>query len=422
MYSFVARQPILNKNLQPVAYELLFRDGIRNAFPDVSAEYATAQIITEQFLTNSLSRLVDDHISYINVPHQMLTNGLVEALPPEKVVLEILENAPPDDALLAAVKHLKKKGFKLALDDFLMAPEWNRFLPHIDVLKFDLTLSSFADIASFIDKHPYRHITFLAEKVETHEQFSQAKKLGISLFQGYFFSKPEIIQSRRLSVNNYNVLQLLSEVNKKDLDYDQIEKLLSKDLSLAYKAMRYVNNIRLRSKLSMMPLQTNFRHIAMLLGQKELRRFISLVTITSQGDKDKSFELYRLSLLRAKCCELISLHQNKKGDPIDAFLCGLFSPLEAILDCPMPLLLSEIALPAEVKQALLENTGKYARYLMLVTEYEKQHWQSVDSLITELKITEQQMIRMVVDATQWADEMLQIGKMNEKKGETFPPR
>ncbi|MCW2477099.1 EAL and HDOD domain-containing protein [Candidatus Symbiopectobacterium sp. NZEC151] len=417
MYSFVARQPILNKNLQPVAYELLFRDGIRNAFPDVTPEYATAQIITEQFLTNSLSRLVDDHISYINVPHQMLTNGLVEALPPEKVVLEILENAPPDDTLLASVKRLKKRGFKLALDDFLMAPEWDRFLPYIDVLKFDLTLSSFADIGSYINKLPYRHITLLAEKVETREQFSQAKQLGISLFQGYFFSKPEIIQSRRLSVNNYNVLQLLSEVNKQELNYEQIEKLLSKDLSLAYKAMRYVNNIRLRSNLSLMPLQANFRYIAMLLGQKELRRFISLVTITSQSDKDKSFELYRLSLLRAKCCELISLHQNKQDDPINAFLCGLFSPLEAILDCPMPLLLSEIALPNEVKQALLENTGTYARYLMLATEYEKQHWQEVNTLISELKITEQQMIHIVLDATLWADEMLQIGQMNEKKGE-----
>ncbi|MCW2483749.1 EAL and HDOD domain-containing protein, partial [Candidatus Symbiopectobacterium sp. NZEC135] len=239
----------------PVAYELLFRDGIGNAFADVTPEYATAQIITEQFLTNSLSRLVDDHISYINVPHQMLTNGLVEALPPEKVVLEILENAPPDDTLLASVKRLKKRGFKLALDDFLMAPEWDRFLPYIDVLKFDLTLSSFADIGSYINKLPYRHITLLAEKVETREQFSQAKQLGISLFQGYFFSKPEIIQSRRLSVNNYNVLQLLSEVNKQELNYEQIEKLLSKDLSLAYKAMRYVNNIRLRSNLSLMPLQ-----------------------------------------------------------------------------------------------------------------------------------------------------------------------
>lgn len=218
-------------------------------------------------------------------------------------------------------------------------------------------------------------------------------------------------------MNNYNVLQLLSEVNKQELNYDQIEKLLSKDVSLAYKAMRYVNNIRLRSNLSLMPLQANFRYIAMLLGQKELRRFLSLVTITSQCDKDKSFELYRLSLLRAKCCELISLHQNKKDDPINAFLCGLFSPLEAILDCPMPLLLSEIALPNEVKQALLENTGAYARYLMLATEYEKQNWQDVNTLITELKITEQQMIQIVLDATLWADEMLQLDQMNEKKGE-----
>lgn len=408
MYSFVARQPILNKHLQPVAYELLFRDGIHNAFPDVSAEYATTQIITEQFLTNSLSRLVDDHICYINVPAQMLTNGLVEALPTEKVVIEILETAVPDDDLLVTVTRLKEKGFKLALDDFTMAPEWHRFLPVIDIIKFDLIASSFQEIERFIARCPYRHLIYLAEKVETRAQFIQAKRIGISLFQGYFFSQPEIIQSKRLSSSSYNVLQLLKELNKKELDYDNIERLLSQDVSLAYKAMRYVNNIRHRSNLSMMPSPVNFRYIAMLLGQQELRRFISLVTITRSGDKEKSFELYRLSLIRAKCCELLSLHLSPQDEPLDAFLCGLLSPLEAILDCPMTLLLSDIDLSPDLKQALLENTGKYADYLALVMEYEKQNWQQVRTIIAEMGMTERQIIQLIREGTHWADEMLQI--------------
>lgn len=409
MYSFVARQPILNKHLQPVAYELLFRDGLSNAFPNVSAEYATAQIITEQFLTNSLSRLVGEHICYINVPDQLLTNGLVEALPPERVVIEILETATPSDELLSSIIRLKEKGFKLALDDFTMTSEWRRFLPFIDIIKFDIKLYPFTEIENFIRTCPHRHLTYLAEKVETHAQFAHAKRIGLSLFQGYFFSQPEIIQSKRLSVNTYNILQLLKEVNKKEMDYNNIERLLSQDLSLAYKAMRYVNNIRHRANLSMLSSPPSFRYIALQLGQQELRRFISLITITCSGDKEKSFELYRLSLIRAKCSELLSLQLSAQDDPFDAFICGLLSPLEAILDCPMSLLLNDIALLPEVKQGLLEKTGKYANYLALIIEYEKQDWEQVHILIDTLNISEQHIIELIAEGTRWADEMLQIG-------------
>ena len=120
MYSFIARQPIFNLDMNTVAYELLFRDGMTNRFPDVSAEYATSRMISDQFLCIPVPRIANNHSSFINVPHQMIINGLGDTLPNEKVVIEILENAVPDDALFCAVKDMHDRGYQLALDDFTM--------------------------------------------------------------------------------------------------------------------------------------------------------------------------------------------------------------------------------------------------------------------------------------------------------------
>ncbi|KAA8999041.1 EAL domain-containing protein [Affinibrenneria salicis] len=407
MYSFVARQPILNRYLQPVAYELLFRQGIRNRFPDVSAEYATTQLISEQFLTTPLNKLAGEYPCYINFPYQMLVDGQAEILPVDKVVIEILENAKPDQELFTAVKRMKKHGFRLALDDFTMEQEWNRFLPYVDIIKFDLQQSSFNNIADYINQLKYKHLTLLAEKVETYDQFLQAKKVGCSLFQGYFFSQPEMMKSKKLSGFHRNTVELLKEANRPELDYNKIETLINSDLSLAYKLMRYVNNLRYRTSSGVISSAMSFRSIAIFLGQRELRRFVSLVSITS-GSENKSSELYRMSLIRGKFCELLSLQLRPSADPIEAFLCGLFSLLDAILDSPMSLLLSQISLSKEIKQALLDKSGELALYLAFIADYEQQNWPQLNRYISSMRLDERQVIQMMAEATRWSDELLEM--------------
>ncbi|KHS92785.1 diguanylate phosphodiesterase [Pectobacterium brasiliense] len=405
MYSFVARQPILNQHLQTVAYELLFRMDVTNRFPDVSPEFATAQLISDQFLTNPLTRSVVEQPYYINFPHQMLINGQAEVLPQEKVVIEILENSIPNNDLFAAVKKLKRKGFKIALDDFSMDSEWDRFLPYVDIIKFDLTLSTFSDIENFIKRTTQRKLIYLAEKVETHEQYLQSKKLGISLFQGYFFSRPEMIKSKKLVSNSSNTVRLLREVNKPELNYATIEELVCADLSLYYKLMRHITNIKYNTRFGITATAMSFRAMAMLLGQRELKRFVSLISITNSNE-NKPSELYRTSLIRARFFELLHASFNVKDDTTEAFLCGLLSLLDAVLDSPMPLLLSQIALSEKINQSLLDHTGELAVYLTLITKYEQQEWEELEQLLTQLGIDEESFFTMIMEATLWADEIL----------------
>lgn len=401
MYSFVARQPILDHHQSPVAYELLFREGLSNQFPNVSAEHATTCLIAEQFLSQPIQQLVGEHACYINFPYSLILNGLADSLPVEQVVIEILEDAEPDEQLLECVKRLKDRGYRLALDDFTLDPRWEAFLPFIDIIKFDFRLTAHADISRFINQHKGSHLIYLAEKVETQQEFTAAKKMGFTLFQGYFFSRPEIVQRKTLSDSQLTVMQLLKEVNSPELDYERIEALLNRDLTLAYKLMRYVNNLRYKAAQPI----TSFRHATIFLGQQEMRRFVSLVSATSGGE-NKSTELYRMSLIRGRFCELLSLHRQGWTDPAEAFLCGLFSLLEAILDQPFAEILEQIPLSTAIKQALLDKKGELAFYLAFVSDYEQLNWERVKLRAGKMHLQEKQTIELFLQSTQWADQVM----------------
>jgi c-di-GMP-related signal transduction protein len=401
MYSFVARQPILDQHQRPVAYELLFREGLSNQFPNVTAEHATTSLIAEQFLSQPIQQLVGEHACYINFPYSLILNGLADSLPIEQVVIEILEDAEPDEKLLECVKRLKRKGYRLALDDFTLDPRWEMFLPFIDIIKFDFRLTEHNDIRNFIHYHPGSHLTYLAEKVETQQEFVAAQKMGFTLFQGYFFSRPEIVQRKTLSDSQLTVMQLLKEVNSPELDYERIEALLNRDITLAYKLMRYVNNLRYRASEPI----TSFRHATIFLGQQEMRRFVSLVSATSGGE-NKSTELYRMSLIRGRFCELLSQHRKGWTDPAEAFLCGLFSLLEAILDQPFQEILKQIPLSETIKQALLDKKGELAFYLAFVTDYEQLNWDRVKLRATKMNLQEKQAIELFIESTKWADQVM----------------
>lgn len=398
MYSFVAKQPILDNSKKTVAYELLFRNGLTNAYPKgITAEAATASIITEQFLSQPIEKLVGDSLCFINFPYSLIVQNLVDFLPVKQVVIEILEDCTPDDSLLDSVKELKTKGFKLALDDFTMDDSWDRFLPYIDIIKFDFRAYPLQFIKDFIEKNSQYNITYLAEKIETNDEFLFAQNLGFSLYQGYFFSKPEIVKNTALSQNQLTVMQLIKEVSKCDIDYDEIEKLLKRDLSLAYKLLRYVNNVRYGAANPI----TSFRHATVYLGRTELKRFVTLISATSLGN-DTPSELYQLSLTRAYFCEQLSLQRKGHTDSQEAFLCGLFSLLEPIMSRPIQEIVDNMPIAQSVKDAIINETGELAFYLNFVKDYEKLDFDIVKIRAQKMGITEDMAIDFYQKSTEWA--------------------
>lgn len=406
MYSFIARQPIFDREMQTVAYELLFRDGMNNSFPDVSPEYATSKMISDQFLCIPIPRISGKHNSFINVPHQMIINGLSDTLPGDNVVIEILEDAVPDDALFSAVKSMYGKGYQLALDDFTLDSAWDKFMPYISIIKFDVRQKRQDEILQYINRNKplLKGIQFLAEKVETREEFELYRQAGFMLFQGFFFSRPEVMKNKCLSQNSLSLTRMMIEVNREYPDFLAIEKLLKSDLTLSYKIMRYVRNMLFKTHGIIQADNLTLKEIILFLGCNELRRFVSVATLANMNSSAVT-ELYHQSMVRAKFCELISGKINNASLSYNAFICGLFSLLEVILEFPMDDLLKQITIPQNVTDALCEKKGVLFDILNLCLCYEKLDWDGASEICQTLNISEFSVIKSMQAATKWADEL-----------------
>lgn len=406
MYSFVARQAIFDKQLNTVGYELLFRNSMDNRFPDMSAEQATTQLIEEQFLSAPVGRKSNNSTVYVNFPYQLLVEGLAETLPINRVVIEILENAEPDIKLLETVKRMHTLGFRIALDDFEPGNQWEAFLPYVNVIKFDIRRSPREKISDYIlaNRELLRHAVFLAEKVETYEEFETFKKLGFHLFQGYFFSKPVVTRRNKLAQNRAFALKLMQEVNVESPNLNKIEDLLKRDVSLSFKIMRYAQNILYNTRGISGFRNQSLRDIVVYLGIGEMRRFVLVACLTSFEDVTNT-EIYYLSLIRAKFCELVAARTSTNNIANDAFMVGLFSLLDVILGLPLEELMAQIAVSPEVARALEANSGELYPYVQLARLYEQRMWDEASDVAHEIGLPNSAISELMNQAAKWADEL-----------------
>lgn len=406
MYAFVARQAIFDSQMNTVGYELLFRDSMTNRFPDVSSEQATTQLIEEQFFGAPVGRKNETNSVYVNFPHQLLVDGMAETLPKNRVVIEILETSSPDHHLLSAVKRLQTLGFRLALDDFTMSPEWNVFIPYINVIKFDVQKNTPQEIDHYIDKNRelLRNTVLLAEKVESNDEYETFKKMGFKLFQGYFFSKPVVYKRNKLMHNRAFALKLMQEVNVEFPNLNRIEDLLKRDVSLSFKIMRYAQNILYNTRGITGFRNQSLKDIVLYLGINELRRFVLVACLTS-FETVRTAEIYYLSLIRAKFCELLAGRSASYELASEAFMVGLFSLLDVILETPLDELMGQIAVSPDVVKALKNQEGALYRYVTLAQLYEQRLWTEASDLAGELGLSENTVMEMMNRATRWADEI-----------------
>jgi len=242
MSSYVARQPIVDMDKNTVAFELLYRDGEENSFPDVSADYATKSILVNQILVHQ-KRILDEKTGFVNFGYDSLLERLPFDFPHKNYVIEILESCLPSEELFNIVVELKQKGYTVALDDFVPSKEWLRFYPYIDIIKFDITTYPLNKAAEYLKKLAIYDIKFLAERVETYDEFNQAKASGFELFQGYFFSKPEIIQSKILDSTVSSKIQLSVAISQEELDLALIENIIASNPGLSFKLLSFVNEV-----------------------------------------------------------------------------------------------------------------------------------------------------------------------------------
>jgi len=399
--TYVARQPIFNRKKHTLGYELLFRDGEKNAYPShIGSNRATYRLIVENFLSVGTNPSIPASRCFINFPYQSLIRRLPFSLPKDKVVVEVLETCSPTDELLEAIKDLYRQGYMIALDDFTLTEEWKRFLQYVHIIKLDIMQMGLEAACELVREHHGQKYSFLAERIETLKEFEQAKEAGFKFFQGYFFSKPEIIKTKYVSPEQAIAMELFQEVCQVNVDFKRVESIVAKDVALSYKLLRFVNTMSPRLEVTI----SSFRQALVYLGQDKLKMFVSLAVASYVADS-KPKELLNLSLQRAQFCQLMSRYQPFQNHTEQAFMIGLFSMLDALLDLSLENLVEQLPLCKVIKLALLRREGPYGVLLALEESFELADWQSIEGYCQQLGLDAEDVQHELIQAQRWSQTM-----------------
>jgi c-di-GMP-related signal transduction protein len=397
---FLARQPIFSCEREVYGYELLYRSGPENFFVQTNQDFAAASAVDTMMLFG-IEKLTQGRRAFVNCTREFLVRDYPLLLPRDHVVVEVLETVPIDSEVVDACRRIHDAGFLLALDDFIDRPEWEALLPLADFIKVDVLATGPAEQQRLAQQFASRNTRLLAEKVETHEVFRSALSFGYTLFQGYFFSRPQMLTRRSLEGFKLNYLRILQAANQPDVDFRKLASMVKAETSLSYRLLRYLNSAAfpIVSEVHSIP------HALSLLGERGMRRWISLVTIACLGD-DKPVELISLPLIRARFCELLALAAHMGPAANDLFLLGLLSAIDAILDMPMTDVLNEINVRKDIRAALLGEKNKLREVYDIVLLYERGSWQEMAAAASRARISEEPIPGFYFKSVEWANAVL----------------
>jgi len=364
---FIARQPIFDLRLRVFAYELLFRGGPQNAFQPYAN--ASASVIADSITLFDLQLLTGHARAFVNLDELALRLGAARLLPPNRIVVEILETVQPTPEILSICRGLREAGYFFALDDFVDAPHSRPFIELAHFLKVDFQLLDPDARKSLASKYRSPNISLLAEKVETQRDLDEARSLGFTYFQGYFFCKPSMIETRDIPGNKLIQLQLLNAVAASELDFNRIEGLLKLEPSLLYRLLRYLNSPVLGPRGEV----HSIRQALTLLGEREFRRWLSVFAVIALSS-GKPPELIRTALTRAYFCEEIAQLVGLQNQSPSLFLMGLLSVADALLDKPMSEVLLQLPVSQDIKAALCGGQNSFRDVYELLLALERAEW------------------------------------------------
>lgn len=367
----LARQPIFNRQLATIGYELLYRPIPTDeaGWQRHNGDLATNDVLVSAFDEIGLEHVTTGQPAFINFTEHWLHHP--PPFNPNSVVVEILEHIIATPNNVAAIKRLKEKGFVIALDDYLGNPAQDGFLPYIDIIKLDiLALESSHNAEKIITKHGKDNYIWLAEKIETQAIFNECLALGCHYFQGYFFSRPANIYGNKSGNNQQLILELIIALQDENITPQTLESILSKDPTLSFRLLKLVNSAAFNQQSAIESLQ---RAVA-VTGLDQIKTWVTMLSLGKL--EEKPLELRKQSLHRALFCQHLSNSINGIASDV-AFTAGLFSNLDAYFDTPIALLLDKIHLRSDIKIALTKKSGKLGFIFATVIHMEKGNWQKI---------------------------------------------
>lgn len=394
---FVGKQAIFTTEKEIFAYELLFRGNpYQNFYKAPNGDRATARLLENSLLEFDLAKLTKKRPAFINFSAELLMKDFIEVLPKEFIVIEILETAQPTERFVKRCQKLKHMGFKLALDDFVFSPQYESLIALADYIKIDFRATARAERYNIRNKYRDSDIVFLAEKVETHEEYQEAVAFGYELIQGYFFAKPEIVAGKTAKVSAQVLVSFLVELTKKKFEYSVVENLLRHDVSLSYKLLRLINSpyFGLRKRI------TSLKQALSLIGQEDLCKWASLLLLSSLTQR-KSPQLMLRALTRARFLELSSQRLGARNSRA-FFLGGMFSLMDIFLECPMVDIVHNLPFLEEIKAGMLGYPNKMGMLLEVVMAYEQTEWKRAEVFALVLGLKQNEIIEDYYQSMLWS--------------------
>lgn len=399
---FLGRQSILDRNQNLAGFELLFRSSQKNAAQFQDDDTATSLVINHAFNELGFKTVLGNYRGFVNVSKFVLMSDMIELLPKEQVVIELLESVQIDDEVVERCKHLKSIGYMLALDDLRNYSE--HFEPLrgvVDVVKVDLEHVDHAGLSEIIGHFNQWPAKLLAEKVDDRETAKHCYDLGFDLFQGYYFSKPIIITGKRLSHSELELMRLIGLLTA-EAETVEIEKVFKRNPGLSFNLLRLTNTVASGAHRKIISVS----HAILELGRRQLQRWLQMLLYAN--DKDAVFPnpLLQLAATRGKFMELLAkqIDRNNRELEDQAYMVGIMSLMDTLLSMPLTEIISPLNAPSSVRDALLFHSGQLGKLLQLIEILEKNDMEAAEQLLEGLAPLDISQINSAqVNALAWAN-------------------
>ncbi len=397
--TLVARQPIFDRKSSIWGYELLFRrPPDTSKFPgEMDSDIATSTVISDGF---SIVQpvLQPDQKVLINFSADLLKQQIPKVLPAAQCGVEILETVQPSRELVKSLLQLKQDGYLLAVDDYTGQKELEVFLKVADIVKVEILGRSMKDVYANVKDLKTLPCLLLAEKVEDQKTFELCHKMGFDLFQGFFFSRPELMKGKKLSASQAVKMRLLSQISDDEFSVNEVGGILRADVSLVYKLMRYLNSVHFALPMKVKSVE----HGIALLGSQKLRQWLCVTVLSELEATPMSRHVVSQSAQRGKFLEILGENARNGVRPDSLFLLGLFSLLETLLSVSLDDMLKDMPLDEGIVAALQGEESPYSPWLRLLSHYERAEWDEAEQDMREAGITEMAVVKAYEQSLQWA--------------------
>lgn len=395
MEVFVARQPIFDRNMNVYGYELLYRRSMNNFYEGSDDNKSTAELISNSFFALHFNELTEGKRAFINFSEEMLIKEIPLLLPNDLITVEILERVENSEQLTETCKRLNQAGYMMALDDFVFNDSFIPIIDEVDMIKIEFPIISYEEQKDLIKKY-HKKVKFLAEKVETREEYQLALDMGYDFFQGYFFSKPVILKGKDIPSINSNLIRIIMELKEENPDYQKITEIIEEDIGLSYKLLRMVNTVFFGARSQIHSLKTALVRV----GIEEIRKWIYLLMLQDiQNIENK--ELIKNSLIRAKMMELLAKEKAIKNRHFEFFITGQFSSIDVLLNQKMEDIVESLSLTDNVRDALLGKENEISACLQFVRYFEEANWISFENIKSQCGIEKERFMEMYIESLKW---------------------